>query len=425
MTTVWLANTASLLLPVSNLTNLLAADRVGLKTLPFARQMALPQLAALSVVTVALWVFYWRSEPTRYEVPPQLRPRNPRTFALAGVCTAMFIGAILAGVSIAVAAVVTAALLTLGFVRWDQSSLTWNLVSWRLLVFVTGLFLVVDTIGRHGLSSLVSSLIGTGSGGPGIVRAAAVGTGLSNTLNNLPAYVAGEAVIPVANHHQLIGLLIGTNVGPVITPWASLATLIWAEHCRHAGVTIHWRRFMATGALTAAGALAAAVAVLIAMRLPTRRQVITGRPPVGAGVDKSTPLLEAGRRPGGVGGLEPAYLVVGQPDLERGGVGQVARPGRADDGRGRDRVLQHPGERHRRHRHAAFGRDLLYRVGDRLFVVRQRAARCTAAWRTARPTSRRRRGRRALPALTTSRSASMVSSAGTSGSKRWICYRSM
>jgi arsenical pump membrane protein len=267
MTTVWLANTASLLLPVSNLTNLLAANRVGLKTLPFARQMALPKLAVLGVVTIALWLFYWRSEPTRYEVPPQLRPRNRRTFALAGVCTVMFIAGILAGVSIAVAAVVTAALLALGFARWDRSSLTWDLISWRLLVFVTGLFLVVDTIGRHGLSSLVSSLIGTDSGGAGIVRAAATGAGLSNAVNNLPAYVAGEAVIPVANHLQLIGLLIGTNVGPVIVPWASLATLIWAEHCRHAGVRINWRQFMVTGAVMAAGALTAAVAVLIAMPL--------------------------------------------------------------------------------------------------------------------------------------------------------------
>src|SRR5262249_62267789 len=105
MTTVWLATMASLLLPVSNLTNLLAADRVGLETLPFARQMALPQLAVLGVVTLALWLFYWRSEPVRYEVPPQLRPRNRWTFALAGVCTAMFIGGILAPVTIPLPAV--------------------------------------------------------------------------------------------------------------------------------------------------------------------------------------------------------------------------------------------------------------------------------------------------------------------------------
>src|SRR5262249_24519983 len=126
MTTVWLANMASLLLPVSNLTNLLSADRVGLKPLPFARQMALPQLAVLGVVTLALWLFYWRSEPARYEVPPQLRPRNRRTFALAGVCTAMFIGGILAGVSIAAAAAVPAPLPTLAFVRSDPARPPWN-----------------------------------------------------------------------------------------------------------------------------------------------------------------------------------------------------------------------------------------------------------------------------------------------------------
>jgi len=262
MTTVWLANTASLLLPVSNLTNLLAADRVELKTLPFARQMALPQLAVLGVVTVALWLFYWRSEPTRYEVPPQLRPRNRRTFALAGACTVMFIAGILAGVSIAVAAVVTAALLTLGFVRWDRSSLSWNLISWRLLVFVTGLFLVVDTIGRHGLSSLVSSLIGTDPGGAGIVRAAATGAGLSNAVNNLPAYVAGEGAVPDRNHTQLLALLIGTNAGPLITAWASLATLLWYERCAAFGLVVPKARVAVNGAVLAVLAVFAATAAL-------------------------------------------------------------------------------------------------------------------------------------------------------------------
>jgi arsenical pump membrane protein len=48
---------------------------------------------------------------------------------------------------------------------------------------------------------------------------------LSNAINNLPAYVAGEAV--VTNSHQLLGLLIATNVSPLVTPWASLAIIIW------------------------------------------------------------------------------------------------------------------------------------------------------------------------------------------------------
>jgi arsenical pump membrane protein len=60
MTTVWLANTASLLLPVSNLTNLLAADRVALEPIEFAQRMWAPQLAAILTTMVFLWVFYWR-----------------------------------------------------------------------------------------------------------------------------------------------------------------------------------------------------------------------------------------------------------------------------------------------------------------------------------------------------------------------------
>jgi arsenical pump membrane protein len=128
---------------------------------------------------------------------------------------------------------------------------------------VTGLFLVVDTVGRHGLSDWMSTLIGTDPGTEGVVRAAVTGGALSNVLNNLPAYVAGEAVVPAGNHTQLLGLLIGTNVAPLITPWASLATLLWAERCRAAGVDVPWPRFVATSAVTAVVVLAATVAALL------------------------------------------------------------------------------------------------------------------------------------------------------------------
>src|SRR5690348_9305947 len=77
MTTVWLANTASLLLPVSNLTNLLAANRVALSPLEFASRMWAPQLASVAVTMVFLWVFYWRRGARgvdRYTPPPPHEP---------------------------------------------------------------------------------------------------------------------------------------------------------------------------------------------------------------------------------------------------------------------------------------------------------------------------------------------------------------
>jgi arsenical pump membrane protein len=263
MTTVWLANTASLLLPVSNLTNLLAMNRVRLGSLEFAARMALAQLAALVVVAGCLWVFYWRHSPARYEPPAPFRPRDRRVFIAASAAVAVFIAGILVGVSIYWMSALCAAGLVVAFIVWERRELSWGLLPWRLLVFVTGLFLVVDTVGRHGLSDWMTALIGTDPGAEGVIRGGATGGVLSNVLNNLPVYVAGEAVVPVANHDQLLGLLIGTNVGPLITPWASLATLLWAERCRSADVPIRWGRFMLTGAVTATLVLAASVGAFL------------------------------------------------------------------------------------------------------------------------------------------------------------------
>ncbi|MCW2902508.1 MAG: arsenical pump rane protein [Streptosporangiaceae bacterium] len=266
MTTVWLANTASLLLPVSNLTNLLAADRVRLDPPAFAARMWVPQLMSLAATMVFLWVFYWRRGARgadRYEPPEPPAVPDRVLFTTMGLACLLFIATILAGVEIGVASTGAAMLAVIVFVWRDRAKLTWSLFPWQLLVFVTGLFLVVPTLQRYGLNELMTSLIGADDGPLGSYRAAAAGAGLSNLLNNLPAYVAGEAVVPAGNHDQLLALLVGVNVGPVITPWASLATLLWFEWCRRRGVRVPLRMFMLTGAGLAVVGLAAGVAGLL------------------------------------------------------------------------------------------------------------------------------------------------------------------
>lgn len=264
MTTVWLANTASLLLPVSNLSNLLAIDQIKLGPLEFAARMALPQLAALIVVAACLWVFYWRGNEPRYVPPKPHKAEHRPLFVSASVCCGVFIVGILVDLPLYIVTPACTLVLAGAFVVWGREHLRWQLLPWRLIVFVTGLFLVIDAVSRYGLGDWMAALIGADPGAEGTWRAAVTGGGLSNVFNNLPTYVAGEKVIPEANHEQLFGLLIGTNVGPLITPWASLATLIWAEHCRNRGVQIHWGRFVLTGAVTAVAVLAASVGVLVA-----------------------------------------------------------------------------------------------------------------------------------------------------------------
>jgi arsenical pump membrane protein len=273
MTTVWLANTASLLLPVSNLTNLLAADRVALAAPAFLARMWLPQLAAVIVTMFFLWVFYWRRGERgadSYVPPPPLKldqPKQRALFGVAGVACLLFILAIpfihqQIGYSAAAAALIVVG----AFFVLDRTKLRLNLIPWQLLVFVIGLFLVVPTLSQYGLAEAMATLIGADPHGIGSYRAAVAGAGLSNALNNLPAYTAGEAVISTANSDQLLALLIGTNVGSIVTPWASLATLLCLESCRDHDLRIPLRKFVLTGLGLAVVALAASVGALLLTR---------------------------------------------------------------------------------------------------------------------------------------------------------------
>ncbi|MFI6497674.1 SLC13 family permease [Nonomuraea typhae] len=256
MTTIWLANTASLLLPVSNLTNLLAMNTLQMSNREFAGYMWAPQAAAIAVTMLFLWVFFWRRgrrREARY-TPPVLEPIADRVvfWAAAGAC-AWFIAALMLDQHVAVAATSAALIVVVAFFVRDRGKLTWSLIPWQLIIFVTGLFLVVPALSLHGLDAVMAWMIGDGDNA---YRTAAVGAGLSNVINNLPAYQALEGV---AERGELLAVLVGTNVGPVVTPWASLATLLWFESCRRHEVRVPMTRFLATGAVLAVTALAASV----------------------------------------------------------------------------------------------------------------------------------------------------------------------
>ncbi|WP_405903793.1 SLC13 family permease [Streptomyces sp. NBC_00656] len=266
MTTVWLANTASLLLPVSNLTNLLAADRVALSPAGLAGVMWLPQLAAIGVTAGCLWVFYWRRGrrgADRYTPPALPVPGDPVLLRICAVaCVGLLLAILLLDVPLWSASLVAMVVVVAAYAVRRREELRLSLVPWRLLVLVPGMFLVVETVGAHGLHELLVRALGSDDGFAGMLRSAGVGAGLSNVLNNLPAYVAGEAVIPADNHHQLLALLIGVNAGSVVTPWGSLATLLWFERCRWQGTRIDVRRFVLTGLVLSVTAVSAATCAL-------------------------------------------------------------------------------------------------------------------------------------------------------------------
>ena len=94
---VWLANTASLLLPVSNLTNLLAVQHVSLSTLRFAGRMALPELVAVVVTTGYLALLFRRDLRGSFDIPETEQPPDAWTFWVCALGCLALAPAVLAG----------------------------------------------------------------------------------------------------------------------------------------------------------------------------------------------------------------------------------------------------------------------------------------------------------------------------------------
>lgn len=242
---VWLANTASLLLPISNLTNLLALDRIGRSAGSYAGTMALPAATAVVVTVAFLGLLFRRDLRGSYVLPPAVTPRDPLLCAGAGVaCLAIVPGALL-GLAPWTVAAPAAGALVLAFAVRRPRALGPGLVPWRICLGVTGLVLLVGLAARHGLDDLVARALG-GDDLAGSARTAAVAAGAANVVNNLPAYLGLESAVP-AGDPRVLHLLLGVDLGPLVLLWGSLATLLWRQRCRAAGLEVSARTFALVG----------------------------------------------------------------------------------------------------------------------------------------------------------------------------------
>jgi Na+/H+ antiporter NhaD/arsenite permease-like protein len=269
VTTVWLANTASLLLPVSNLTNLLAEQHLGgIGPAAFAAAAWPAELVGV-LAPLALVALLFRRELGRsYRDPGPVRVADGRLTLLAGVVLVLLVAFLLSGVAVWVPACGAALALLLAFAVLRPSELGVRLLPWPTVVLVCGLFLSVAALDALGLRALLERLVPHGAGLPALLAIATLGGATANLTDNLPAYLAVE---PVA-HGVLptVVLLIGVNAGPLITPWASLATLLWHERLQRLGVGIRWSRYLAYGCLLAPVTVAAAVLAVWALaRVPS------------------------------------------------------------------------------------------------------------------------------------------------------------
>jgi arsenical pump membrane protein len=261
LATVWLANTASLALPVSNLTNLLAAPAIGDGPGAFIAMSWAPTLVGILVPVAILTILHRRTVFGAYETPVPRRPADPTLFWSATGILLVLMPLLALTHDVWIPATAAALALIILFAVRRRRALRLSLVPWQALALAASLFVLVEAAHAQGLLDFLTSPTANGDSAGDLFRLAALGAVSANAINNLPAYLVLEPAAgdPVA----LMALLIGVNVGPLITPWASLATLLWHHRIVALGVTIRWSRVILGGGGGARPTLLAPVLVLM------------------------------------------------------------------------------------------------------------------------------------------------------------------
>ncbi len=270
-----LANSASLLLPVSNLTNLLAFAASGLAFGHFAALMAVPWLAAIGVEYVVFGRFF----ASDLNVQPG-RDRGPAgrdradddgdtrlpvfTVIVVALTLAGFAGASAAGINPAWAAFAGAVVLAVRALarrRVAPASLV-RAADLPFLLFVLSLGIVVKAVTDNGLGRALAPLLPGGTSLPALLATAALAAALANVCNNLPAVLVLLPLAAPSGAGAVLAVLLGVNIGPNLTYTGSLATLLWRRILRHHGSSPDLGEFTRLGLLTVPAGLVVGVLAL-------------------------------------------------------------------------------------------------------------------------------------------------------------------
>jgi arsenical pump membrane protein len=286
-----LANSASLLLPVSNLTNLLAFAVSGLSFGRFAALMALPWLAAIGVEYVVIrWFFAadlgvagqtaeltdgreagnvrddHRSAGADRGQPERADTGQAPVFALLVVALTLggFAVASVAGANPAWAALGGALLLAVPALVRGQTSVraVAGSADVPFLLFVIALGIVVVAVTDNGLGAALRPTLPSGAALPALLAVAAVSAALAAVVNNLPAVLVLLPLAAPSGAGAVLAVLLGVNIGPNLSYTGSLATLLWRRVLRESGTETGLGEFTRLGVATVVPALGLSVPCL-------------------------------------------------------------------------------------------------------------------------------------------------------------------
>jgi arsenical pump membrane protein len=273
--TTFIADSASILLPVSNPLNIILIDRFHLNLASFVQSLWLPALLVV-LVNVGLFLLLFRRQIRgrfTWRAPDGIegvRETGPVLILLAvayGVASALALP--LGPVALAGAAAMGMVLARAGKLALARLA---GEIGWPVFGFIAGMLIVVQALQDSGVTAaLARDLLSLGhTSRAGEITAAVVGSALgANLINNLPmALVMASAIHAVhatgATRLDLVySSIVGCDLGPNLTHLGSLATLLWLLFLRRKGLDVSVWQYFRIGLILMPPMLAAAILGLV------------------------------------------------------------------------------------------------------------------------------------------------------------------